>query len=59
VSAVASGGGGNSPARSLARRFAGSLRFRLRQSYGGTSPKRLRREGGRVARLAALARDSL
>ena len=46
----------DSPTGSLASRFADSLRFRLRESYGETSPKRLRRDGGRLARFAALAR---
>src|SRR5262249_10889549 len=45
-----------SPTRSLARRCAGSLRFHLRKSYGGRAEAPWR-EGGRVARFAALARS--
>src|SRR5437667_2641749 len=41
----------DSPTRSLARRFAGALRFRLRESYGGRAeaPAARRRARGSLA----------
>jgi adenylate kinase len=42
----------DSPTRSLARRFAGALRFRLRESYGGRAEALRAKAGGWLARGA-------